>query len=357
MDDKGAYFKIGVFVMASVAILVGTVVLLGASELTRETITLETYVDESVQGLTKGAPLKFRGVEIGKVDWIGFVGHVYDTEKTYIMLRVVCYADRLLDRRHENMERNIGEGLRVRIASAGITGAMYLEVDYLDPKENPVLPIDWTPEFPHLPSTKSTMKRFTDRAEDILKSLENAKIDVLAQNANGMIEDVRAVVNGDLAESMSHINEAAALLPGVLQDARDSLVDDLAGEVKETLDSIESAFRGEFATAATHFDEAIVTLSVDVHKLLVALNDTVDGDVGPALANINRATESLPETITRLNRTLLRVERMLSNQDENVGDTLANLRRVSADLKLITDSARRQPSRLLFGKAPPQREK
>jgi len=201
------------------------------------------------------------------------------------------------------------------------------------------------------------MKRFTDRAEDILKQLEHAQIDVLAQNANLMIEDVRAVVKGDLAESMSHINKAAEMLPGVLQDARDSLVDDLAGEVKETLDSIESAFRGEFATAATHFDTAIVTLSDDVHKLLVALNDTVDGDVGPALANINRATESIPETIARLNRTLLRVERMLSDQDENVGDTLANLRRVSADLKLITDSARRQPSRLLFGKAPPQREK
>jgi len=357
MDDKGAYFKIGIFVIAAVAILTGTVILLGASELTREIVVFEIYIDESVQGLSKGASLKFRGVEIGKVDWIGFVGQAYDTDSTYIMLRVNCYTDRLMDQRHENLESYIDEGLRVRLASSGITGGMYLEVDILDPKDNPLLPITWKPNNPHLPSASSTMKRFTDRAEDILKQLEHAQIDVLAQNANLMIEDVRAVVKGDLAESMSHINKAAEMLPGVLQDARDSLVDDLAGEVKETLDSIESAFRGEFATAATHFDTAIVTLSDDVHKLLVALNDTVDGDVGPALANINRATESIPETIARLNRTLLRVERMLSDQDENVGDTLANLRRVSADLKLITDSARRQPSRLLFGKAPPQREK
>ena len=58
------------------------------------------------------------------------------------------------------------------------------------------------------------MKRFTDRAEDILKQLEHAQIDVLAQNANLMIEDVRAVVKGDLAESMSHINEAVRQLRG-----------------------------------------------------------------------------------------------------------------------------------------------
>ena len=71
------YFRLGLFVLVGLALIVAGVVVLGAGALLRPTILAETYFNESVQGLDVGAPVKYLGVEIGKVSWIGFVPAKY----------------------------------------------------------------------------------------------------------------------------------------------------------------------------------------------------------------------------------------------------------------------------------------
>ena len=39
---------------------------------------METYIEESVQGLDIGSPMKFRGVLVGKVEEITLTSAVYD---------------------------------------------------------------------------------------------------------------------------------------------------------------------------------------------------------------------------------------------------------------------------------------
>ena len=40
----------------------------------------------------------------------------------------------------------VEKGLRVKLAPQGITGTSYLEIDYVDPANNPPLPVDWVPD-------------------------------------------------------------------------------------------------------------------------------------------------------------------------------------------------------------------
>ena len=63
MSAKANYFKIGVFTLSSAALALVGIVVLGAGTLFERSIMMETYIDESVQGLDVGAPIKFRGVK------------------------------------------------------------------------------------------------------------------------------------------------------------------------------------------------------------------------------------------------------------------------------------------------------
>ena len=80
MSAQAHYFKIGVFMLSGITLAVLAVIILGAGALFKKKIMMETYFDESVQGLSVGAPLKYRGVTIGKVEHIGFVRNEYNTE-------------------------------------------------------------------------------------------------------------------------------------------------------------------------------------------------------------------------------------------------------------------------------------
>ena len=67
MSQKARFFKIGIFTFAAIGILVFAIVIFGAGAMFKEVILLETYFNESVQGLDIGSPVKFRGVSVGQV--------------------------------------------------------------------------------------------------------------------------------------------------------------------------------------------------------------------------------------------------------------------------------------------------
>jgi ABC-type transporter Mla subunit MlaD len=60
--------KIGVFVVGGLVIITGAVVFIGSGRLFRRTHPFVSYFDGGVSGLRAGAPVKFKGVEVGMVD-------------------------------------------------------------------------------------------------------------------------------------------------------------------------------------------------------------------------------------------------------------------------------------------------
>ena len=70
MQENKRYFRVGLFAVISVIILVGALFFLGLAEEFEERLHFVTTFRESVQGLTKGAAVKFKGVPIGTVEKI-----------------------------------------------------------------------------------------------------------------------------------------------------------------------------------------------------------------------------------------------------------------------------------------------
>ena len=67
MNKKISPTLIGGFVVGAVALLVIAVIAFGSGRLFRQTKEFVLYFDGTVNGLHVGAPVKFKGVEIGSV--------------------------------------------------------------------------------------------------------------------------------------------------------------------------------------------------------------------------------------------------------------------------------------------------
>ena len=67
MKKEIRYFKVGLFVIASTALLIVAILFFGAAKYLEPKIYVESYFNESIQGLEVGSPVKYRGITIGHV--------------------------------------------------------------------------------------------------------------------------------------------------------------------------------------------------------------------------------------------------------------------------------------------------
>ena len=137
MNGNTPYFRLGLFILLALAALIALALVLGAGSLFRKQITVETYFNESVQGLEVGSKVMFRGVMIGSVSRVTFTYVKYELDrppgqrKPYVLVQFQIRPELLggiAD--HEEFEQIISaevqKGLRVRQAPLGITGLAYL---------------------------------------------------------------------------------------------------------------------------------------------------------------------------------------------------------------------------------------
>ena len=88
MRTQTSYLLIGIFVVSGIVLLTAAVVALSAGARNRDVIKAETLFEESVSGLEVGAPVRFRGVTVGRVTQITVAGALYqETQHTYVVVR------------------------------------------------------------------------------------------------------------------------------------------------------------------------------------------------------------------------------------------------------------------------------
>ena len=76
--EQSRYLKIGVFVLLCTGLIVVGIIIFGSFHLFERRLYVETYFNESVQGLAIGSPVKYRGIDIGRVQAINFVSNIYN---------------------------------------------------------------------------------------------------------------------------------------------------------------------------------------------------------------------------------------------------------------------------------------
>jgi ABC-type transporter Mla subunit MlaD len=325
--QRASYFRLGLFTLGAIAIAVAFVVAFGAGKWFRPKAEVETYFNESVQGIDVGTAIKYRGVTVGQVSKIGFTYAVYEQDKPpvsrkpYVMIEAVVYPRELSGRGELEprlIQSLIDNGLRVQQAAQGLTGAYYLELDFVDPARNPPLPIEWEPANLYIPSARSKVGQLVSGAENLMRKLDSANLDEVVVNLNDMITDVR--------------NALERAQPGTLS----SHADELLVELRQTNRQLQAVLS----------DPAWRAVPRDVSSTLNETRKLVSND------EIIKTVAQMRETLAAIERGAARIDQTVAAREAELPVILDNLRLVTENLRDLTAELRRYPSGALLGEPP-----
>ena len=314
MNMKKRYFKIGIFVLSTIVLLVAGVMTLSFANLGEKKVFLETYIDESVLGLNVGSPVMQRGVKIGRVEKITFVPLEYNFDQgsekfnkygKYVMVVMAIEGKKFPAMPHDDtqtmaiIDRWIANGLRLKLSYQGITGIAYIEADYVDPDRFKPIIVPWDPKYIYIPSSPSVLSNFTQAADNFLQRLDHIDFEGMAKTFTETLETLnKAVVDVHVVETRKDILG-------------------LIAEIRET--------------------------NLQVQKLMDKSKSDENG------ANI-------PEAIAQFNTTLKSMDKFVLSQKSEVEEIVTNIKRASANLRELTEFAKKYPSQVLFSPAPPHSE-
>jgi phospholipid/cholesterol/gamma-HCH transport system substrate-binding protein/paraquat-inducible protein B len=344
--DKLTYFKIGLFVISATIIGVIGIVVLGVGTLLQKKNIVETYIDESVQGLDVGSAVKFRGVAVGKVEDITLTSVVYATRRRYVLVRVGLASNMfqfpLADAGSPGFEAEIAKGLRVRLAAQGLTGTAYIEADYVDPARNPPLEIDWQPAYPYVPSTQSRITQLSEAVDRILRNIEDVNLPRLTQGIEKSLSTITRLAESIKLES---INAQTNALLTEVRETNKQLKELASGPELKAIVQDGSAVAARARQVIERIDKPLTQFVADLPKATANLNRLIE--------RVDSASADIPETGAQLKQALQRLNRLLSAQRPEIEQTVENLRAISENMKELTDSSKRYPSQVLFGAPPP----
>jgi phospholipid/cholesterol/gamma-HCH transport system substrate-binding protein len=377
MTVQTSRFRLGLFVVGGLALFLIGIVALSAGRIFTETYPVYCYFRESVQGLEPGSAVKFRGVQIGRVEAIDLLpqsriasleepSHAQSVIEVRCDLQVQKITDPGTGASREQIaaaiEREVAAGLRVRVTWKDITGTKYLDLDYVDPKKAPPPPLPFAPRGTYIPS--SVESNLIDIQRDIATvTSELARVDYrgIAADITGAVVALRKRLDElDTAGLVPHVNAAA---DAVRDLARNEDLKRAFARADAVLAKAESAMtRIDELVSRPAFDrglEDVAASAATLRRITTQLEETIPRLTGSAedtLAAAKKTIEEarLPETTTVVRGTLTEVggaARQVAAIREESRRTLADLDEAARGLTRLVRYLEENPDALLRGKA------
>lgn len=295
MENRAHAIVVGLFTLLLGAGVVLIVMWFSGDTEKRETYRLESQY--SVTGLNLQAPVRFRGVEVGRVDSISFGS---DKART-IAIEVSVKADTPITR-----------GTYAQLGSQGVTGLAYIILDDEGDKAQP------------------------------LSSEESRKSPILVRRS--FIDEV----SGSGKDLVAGANEVARRLNALLNEKNQA-------QLIKTLTSLDAATRG-VADLSRKLEPAmrdVPAMTRDARQAL-ARADTL-------LSNMNKLTVELTQRVDTLERVSKSAEQVggaaesfsgaaVSETLPRINALLEELARNSRNLDRLLSQINDQPSSLVFGR-------
>jgi phospholipid/cholesterol/gamma-HCH transport system substrate-binding protein len=256
------------------------------------------FRDTSVHGLFVGSPIKYRGVEVGKVIRIEVNPDDLDSVKVHARIRKVL---------------TVKKDMTATLVYMGLTGQKYVEISGGTRESETV--------EPH--GLIATSRGLGEKAEDIVSNIEEA------------VKSINALLAPENLEKFSRILENAEksseTLSGVLESRRSALENAIASFEKASV---------EFARAS----ENLGPISEDLDRLLKSLEGSSqttlemisrrfsDEELGQAIREVRTFLDTASVSLKKVESVLLAQQAELAKTFANLGEAVENLSRFSREI-------------------------
>ena len=197
--------------------------------------TMLLYFNQSLRGLSPGAPVDFRGVIIGEVKSIGVE---FDRSEREFKMPVVVqiYPDRLRrrdvnparDSRFSPLERwrfLVSKGLRGQLRTGNLlTGQVYVAIDFFPDAKPATLDISRTPI--ELPTAPNSLDELQSQVSDIARKINKVPFEELS---------------ADLRKTMATLNKTLASAEQFAKSLNNDLTPEMAAAMKDVRRTLNSA--------------------------------------------------------------------------------------------------------------------
>lgn len=311
--SKTPKFLIGLFITLGVSIGVATIIWVGASKLLQKGDLYVTYFDESVQGLSPDSLVKYRGVDVGRIDDI----RVAPDRR---LIEVVMKVD---------LKPSEAKDTVAQLKSAGLTGIVFVDLDRVPEGERVDSPrISFTPPYPIIPSQASAQKLIMSGVEMVIAKVREIDLGGIAEEMKRVERSMSEFFSGskthrimeNLESTTAHLNNTLERVDRIVAEGHvEGILDDTKGMFQETKDAIADAR----------------ALIADARDELKALK----------LAETGRRAEGMVEDLDRKSREIT-MDIKLAGE---------NIRQASENLDTLIQRLEANPSDILFGEPPPPR--
>lgn len=311
MNRKSLSVSVGLFVVLTIAMTVTLVLFLNTDGFSKTVAQrYQILFDTSIKGLSVGAPVTLRGVQIGEVMDIK-TQIFHDQLKVLNVVTVDMYPDAINEQGMGSDNNVLGQlvsqGLSAQIRLQSLlTGLLYIEVDLSD--NDPVMqPVNT--KFPQIPTVPNDLEEFVERFESI-----------------------------NLAEMGTRLNEVLHNVARLTGDDR----------LNELIDNVDSAF--------VSMEKMSVTMSEDmagIRKEFASMSSDASEVTQLLRAELPVASRQLTETMIQLQKTMDVAAQSLAPDSPLMYQLNQSSKDISRTFRAVEDLAnvlQRQPEAIIFGR-------
>jgi phospholipid/cholesterol/gamma-HCH transport system substrate-binding protein len=300
MERDARYAAVAVFAMLAVAAAVAFVWWYSGSGERRDFVRYEIYFDGTVSGLARGSPVRYLGVDVGRVRGLAIA------RDNPSRVRVTAEID---------SEAPISGATRARLGLLGLTGLLFIDLQQ-DPAADPARVLGEGQRYPVIPSRKGDIEAFVERLPDLLGNTAR-----LVQRAERLLSDENLHA---VSTTLANVETASRDLPAITHSAAD-----LAAELRR----------------------ASAEVSALTQKVR-GVADTAGPQIEASLAGVRATAEKMSRTADSLERIVAGNEASLAQfASSGVADLQAlavDLRGASEEVRALARSLRDRPSSLLI---------